>query len=61
MLFPFRTSKEAAGLARLLSDGRGKVSSPEEEWPTIQDNIIDAMVRLERSLKPYIAKIKEAA
>jgi hypothetical protein len=33
--------------------------SPEEDWPTVQDDIIEAMIRLERALKPYIAKLKE--
>jgi hypothetical protein len=37
----------------------GSWRSPEESWPKIQDDIIDAMVRLERALKPHIAKLKE--
>jgi hypothetical protein len=41
------------------SSQAGGYRSPEEQWPTIQDQIIEAMVRLERALKPYIAKPKE--
>ncbi len=37
----------------------GGYRSPEDQWPTIQDQIIDAMVRLERALRPYIAKLRE--
>ena len=29
-----------------------------ENWPSIQDSMIDAMIRLEKALKPYIEKLK---
>jgi hypothetical protein len=34
--------------------------SPEEKWPEIQDEVINAMNRLERALRPYIDKMKDA-
>jgi len=30
----------------------------EEKWPRIQEAMIDAMIRLEKALKPFIAKLK---
>lgn len=30
----------------------------DEKWPEIQDALIDTMIRLERSLRPFIAKLK---
>lgn len=39
----------------------GGYRSPEEKWPAVQDGLIAAMVRLERSLKPFISKLKEAS
>jgi hypothetical protein len=36
----------------------GGYRDPEERWPTIQDSMIDAMVRLEKALRPYLDKIK---
>lgn len=38
--------------------GEGGYRDPEDRWPRIQDAMIDAMVRLERSVRPYLAKIK---
>jgi len=29
----------------------------EDKWPQVQEALIDAMVRLERALKPHIAKL----
>jgi hypothetical protein len=29
----------------------------EERWPEIQATMIDAMIRLERALKPYIDRV----
>lgn len=42
------------------TSGLGGYRSPEEKWPEIQDHIIDAMLRLERTLRPYISRLKEA-
>lgn len=44
----------------VYSSDAGGWRSPEEKWPEIQDNIIEAMGRLERALKPHIATLKEA-
>jgi len=30
----------------------------EEQWPQIQDETVDGMIRLERAFKRYIAKLK---
>lgn len=32
----------------------GGYQSPEEDWPTIQEAMIDAMIRLDRALRPHI-------
>ncbi|MCX6813217.1 MAG: hypothetical protein NTV77_01880 [Candidatus Azambacteria bacterium] len=29
-----------------------------DKWPYIQDGMIDAMIRLEAALKPYIKQLK---
>jgi hypothetical protein len=31
--------------------------SPEDTWPNIQDTMIDAMVRLEKAVKPHLVNI----
>ena len=33
---------------------QGGYKDPEEEWPAIQDSMIDAMVRLDAALRPHI-------
>ena len=43
---------------RYTSDLGGWRSS-EDQWPQIQDNIIDAMIRFATALQPYIDKLKE--
>jgi len=53
-----RLEERRACRIRYTSESGG-YRTPEEQWPAIQDHIIDAMVRLERALKPYIAKLKE--
>ena len=30
----------------------------QDRWPTIQDAMIDAMIRLDKALAPHIAKLK---
>jgi len=35
----------------------GGYRSPQEDWPTIQDKTIDAMVRLEKALGPYVSQL----
>jgi hypothetical protein len=36
----------------------GGYRSPEEEWPAIQDKVINAMNRLEQALRPYLKQLK---
>jgi len=36
----------------------GGYRDDESKWPSIQDAMIDAMIRLEKALKPYIAKLQ---
>ena len=36
----------------------GGYRSPEEEWPKIQDSIIQAMNRLEQALRPHLKTLK---
>jgi hypothetical protein len=47
-------SKRSRIAKRLDSGG---YRNPESEWPRIQDEMIDTMVRLESALRPYIEKI----
>jgi len=39
----------------------GGYRSPEDQWPTLQDDVINAMIRLARLIRPYISQLKEAA
>ena len=32
--------------------------SPESDWPTIQETLVDAMTRLENALKPALDTLK---
>jgi len=43
-------------IGKLLPDGG---SSDEERWPEIHDRLIDTMIRFEKAIGPYIAKIQE--
>lgn len=36
----------------------GGISSPEEEWPTIQNTMIEAMRRLEKAVGPALEGLK---
>jgi hypothetical protein len=38
----------------------GGYRSPGEEWPDIQEDMLDAMKRFESALRPYIEKYKDA-
>ena len=42
------------------SIGTGGYRSNESDWPTIQDAMIDAMIRLEKALAPHIAGLKSS-
>jgi hypothetical protein len=37
--------------------GNGGYLDDEERWPDIQDRLIDAMIRLEKALRPHIANL----
>lgn len=47
-------SKRACRISFQLDNGGYR---DEESWPEIQDAMIDSMIRMERVLKPYIAKL----
>jgi hypothetical protein len=47
-------SKRACRICFQLDNGGYR---DDESWPEIQDAMIDAMIRLERALKPHIAKL----
>jgi len=36
----------------------GGYRDPKEKWPEIQDKMVDAMIRLDQALRPYIEKLK---
>ena len=48
-------SKRACRIKRNIALGGYR---DESKWPEIQDAMIDAMIRLEKALKPHIAKLK---
>jgi hypothetical protein len=39
-------------------NNKGGYRDKEENWPEIQDELIDSMIRMEKSLKPFIKKLK---
>ncbi len=47
--------KRACRIAWRLEDGGYR--SPQEEWPRIQDTLIDAMIRFERALSPHLKRL----
>jgi hypothetical protein len=47
--------KRACRIRKLIPIGGYR--DDESKWPSIQDAMIDAMIRLEKALKPYIAKL----
>jgi hypothetical protein len=49
-------SRRASRIAYRSS--RGGYRSPSEEWPEIQDEIVDAMLRLEGALRPKIERYR---
>lgn len=38
----------------------GGYRSQEEDWPTLQDSLIDAMVRLDAALRPHLTQLNQA-
>jgi len=49
-------SKRACRIVKRLE--LGGYRDDEEKWPEVQDATIDAMVRLEKALKPYISRLR---
>ncbi len=47
--------KRACRISVSLTDGGYR--SPDEQWPGLQGSQIDAMIRLEKALKPFIVKL----
>jgi hypothetical protein len=43
---------------RIRCSTPGGYRSPEEEWPTIQDRIIEEMKQLEQALRPFLTNLK---
>lgn len=37
---------------------RGGFKNPEDQWPGLQDEVIDAMIRLEAAMRPWLKQIK---
>ncbi len=52
-------AKRACRIAKRFDNGGYR--DDEERWEEIQTPMIDAMIRLEKALKPYIAKLKVGA
>ena len=48
--------KRACRISYLCKDGGYR--SPEDQWGVIQDNVVHAMDRLEKAIKPFLSKIK---
>jgi hypothetical protein len=48
--------KRACRISYLCKEGGYR--SPEDQWGLIQDNVIHAMDRLEKAIKPFLSKIK---
>ncbi len=47
--------------SRIVYMAPGGLQSDESQWPSIQDAMIDAMVRLEKAISPSLAKLKTEA
>ena len=48
--------KRACRIRKLITLGGYRDGEP--NWARVQDAMVDAMIRLERALKPYIAKLQ---
>ena len=51
--------KRACRIRFALTDGGYR--APEEQWPTLHDTQIDAMVRLEKAMKPFVLKLRSGS
>jgi hypothetical protein len=49
-------TKRACRVRKLIDIGG--YCDPEEKWSKIHDSMIDAMIRLEKALRPHIKKLK---
>ncbi len=47
--------------SRIVHMAPGGLRSDESQWPSIQDAMIDAMVRLEKAISPHLALLKTEA
>ena len=47
--------------SRVVYMAPGGLRSDESQWPSIQDAMIDAMVRLEKAISPHLAELKTEA
>ena len=50
--------KEGRRVIQIKKWINGSGLSDREEWPAIQDQMIDAMIRLERALRPHIERLR---
>jgi len=48
--------QEGVRHCRIAYDIAGGYRDPEDKWPAIQETMIDAMIRLEKALKPHLAE-----
>lgn len=49
-------SKRACRIAKKTTNDKGLLN--EEDWPSIQENMIDAMIRLEKAFRDPISQLK---
>ncbi len=56
LLWEALEGKRACRIRAALEDGGYR--SPEEVWPALHETQIDAMIRLERAMKPYIRDLR---
>lgn len=51
--------REGVRQCRILHQVEGGYLSPESEWPAIQDQLIDAMIRLDRAVRQRVRAVAE--
>ena len=47
--------RRACRIAKYMDHGGYR--SPEEEWPEVQNKMLDAMIRLEKAISPYLSQL----
>ena len=55
LIWDDREGRNRCSIAKKIS--AGGLESPEEEWPAVQEAMIEAMIRLEKALGPYISDL----